>query len=227
MKLCVALDLNSLDKCLNLVKNLKNLDIWLKVGLRSYLRDGFKIIDEIHKIEKFNIFLDLKICDIPNTMADACEVIARNDVAMINLHASSGRAAMSAVMNRLNKLKKRPIVLAVSALTSFDEFGFSEIYNTNIKSCVTKFSKIAYECGLDGMVCSAFESIDIKKNTSDKFITLAPGIRPFGEDLNDQKRVANLELAKESKADFIVIGRPIYESKNPREIVGKILSTIV
>ncbi|MBR7048200.1 MAG: orotidine-5'-phosphate decarboxylase [Campylobacter sp.] len=227
MKLCVALDLPSRYECVNLARELAHFkDLWLKVGLRAYLRDGANFIDELRKIGDFKIFLDLKIYDIPNTMADACEVISSVGADMINLHASSGKRAMSEVMNRLANLRERPLVLAVSALTSFDEAEFKGVYNANINEAVQKMSVGAFESGLDGMVCSVFESKLIKSCTSEKFITLCPGIRPFGESVGDQKRVANLNTAKEANADFIVVGRPIYNAVNPSEVVEKILGEI-
>lgn len=227
MKLCVALDMANFEDNINLAKELKGLDIWLKVGLRSYLRDGVKIINEIKNIGDFKVFLDLKLYDIPNTMADAAEVIAKSGVDMINLHASAGLRAMKMVMDRLSNIKNRPLVLAVSALTSFNQNEFMEIYNDNIQNSVIKFSQAAYKAGLDGMVSSVFESKIIKENTSRDFITLTPGIRPFGESSNDQQRVANIQTAKEMKSDFIVVGRPIYEAKNPREVVEKILRDLI
>lgn len=226
MKLCVALDLATKEECLNIAKELKGLDLWLKIGLRAYLRDGFKFIEELKKIDNFKIFLDLKIHDIPNTTADACEEIAKLGVDMINIHASVGNIAMQEVMNRLNKLSTRPLVLAVSALTSFDEEHFFNIYKQSIDEAVINFAKMSYQNKLDGMVCSVFESKNIKNNTHPNFLTLTPGIRPFGENNDDQKRVANLETAKENKSDFIVIGRPIYKDKNPKAICEKILRYI-
>ncbi|MBK1992185.1 orotidine-5'-phosphate decarboxylase [Campylobacter sp. 2018MI35] len=223
MKLCVALDLATKEDCFKLAKELKGLDLWLKVGLRAYLRDGFKFIEDLKKIDNFKIFLDLKIHDIPNTMADACEEISKLGVNMINLHASAGKIAMLEVRKRLEKLKKRPLILAVSALTSFDEENFFSIYKQSINEAVINFSKLSYEVGLDGMVCSVFESKIIKENTSSNFLTLTPGIRPFKESNNDQKRVADIKMAKEYKSDFMVIGRPIYKSSNPRSICEKIL----
>lgn len=223
MKLCVAFDLSSKKECLDLAQELKGLDLWIKIGLRTYLRDGFKLIEELKKINDFKIFLDLKIYDIPNTTADACEECAKLDIDMMNIHASVGKSAMQKAMNRLNSLKKRPLVLGVSALTSFDESEFYEIYKQKINEAVINLSKIAYENGLDGMVCSVFESLHIKKHTASNFLTLTPGIRPFNEDNEDQKRVADIKTAQENKSDFIVIGRPIYRAKNPRELCEKIL----
>ncbi|EGK8034137.1 orotidine-5'-phosphate decarboxylase [Campylobacter upsaliensis] len=226
MKLCVALDLENKERCLELVRELKDLDIWLKIGLRSYIRDGFKFIEELKKLSTQPLFLDLKIYDIPNTMSDACEECAKLGVNMINLHASAGKKAMQSVMQRLAKMQKRPLVLGVSALTSFDEEEFYSIYRQDLQKAVINFSKLAYESGLDGMVCSVFESLLIKQNTSENFLTLTPAIRPFKEEANDQKRVANLKSAKENKSDFIVVGRPIYEALNPKEICEKILRNL-
>lgn len=225
MKLCVALDMASKEQNLALARKLKGLDIWLKVGLRSYLRDGAKFVETL-KRDGFKVFLDLKIYDIPNTMADACEVCANLGVDMINLHASSGKRAMSAVMDRLAKFSSRPLVLSVSALTSFSDDEFSEIYGMGINSGVRNMARMTQSAGLDGMVCSVFESAMIKGIAGEKFITLTPGIRPFGESVGDQVRVANLEMAKRERSDFIVVGRPIYESSNPYESVLKILQDI-
>ena len=227
MKLCVALDLASRDENLAIARALKGLDVWLKVGLRSYLRDGANFLNELKKIDDFKIFVDLKIYDIPNTMADAAEVISNIGADMINLHASSGLRAMSEVMNRLANLHEKPLVLAVSALTSFSDDEFYEVYNQNIDEAVLKMSQNAKNAGLDGMVCSVFESLAIKKECGTDFITLTPGIRPFKENSDDQKRVANIVMAKQNLSDFIVVGRPIYKSFNLRETVEKILQEIL
>ena len=227
MKLCVALDLPTLEENISLAKELKTFDIWLKVGFRSYIRDSRTIIDKLKEINpNFKIFLDLKLYDIPNTMADAAQEISELGIDMFNIHASSGKKAMQTVMDRLSKKEKRPLVLAVTALTSFDDQSFHEIYGTDIKIKATQFAKDAYENSIDGVVCSAFESSMIKTNTSKNFLTLTPGIRPFGEDAGDQKRVATITIAKKELVDFIVVGRPIYQSNNPKSIVERILSEI-
>jgi len=227
MELCVALDLPTKEDNLELVKKIKEYDVWLKVGFRSYIRDGKDFLDDIKKINpNFKIFLDLKLYDIPNTMADAAESIMGLGVDMFNVHASSGKRAMSAVMQRLKKYDKRPIVLAVTVLTSFDNEEFVDIYNSNINAKADLFAKDAYDSGLDGVVCSAYESKSIKNITDNSFITLTPGIRPFGEKAQDQKRVADLDYAQDALVDFIVVGRPIYKSENPANMVKKILGII-
>ena len=227
MQLCVALDLPTKEQNLALAQTLKEYDIWMKVGFRSFIRDGKGFISELKQINpNFKIFLDLKLYDIPNTMADAAQEIADMGVDMFNIHASSGLEAMETVMKRLSYLQKRPLVLAVTVLTSFDNESFGYIYNENIDQKADRFAKDAHQCGLDGVVCSAYESYSIKNLTDEKFITLTPGIRPFGEDSGDQNRVADIALAKEQEVDIIVVGRPIYKAENPKEVVQKIIKNL-
>ena len=227
MELCVALDLPTAKENLDLINKIKEHNVWLKVGLRTYIRDGEEFLKAIKQINPdFKIFLDLKLYDIPNTMADSAESIMGLGVDMFNVHASAGKRAMSTVMQRLASYDKRPIVLAVTALTSFTDEEFKKVYEKDIASKADQFAKDAMESGLDGVVCSAFESESIKNITNDAFMTLTPGIRPFGEDSGDQKRVADVSFAKEAKVDFIVVGRPIYQAQNPSEIVSKILEQI-
>ncbi|CAA6825064.1 MAG: Orotidine 5'-phosphate decarboxylase (EC [uncultured Sulfurovum sp.] len=220
MELCVALDLPSQEENLKLAESLKAHNIWMKVGFRAYIRDGKPFIEALKRINPaFKIFLDLKLYDIPNTMADAAEEVAKIGVDMFNIHASAGSVAMRTVMERLSTYEKRPLVLAVTALTSFDEENFTSIYEKSINEKAEQFAKMSHENGLDGVVCSTFESRAIKNATSESFLTLCPGIRPFGEDAGDQQRVATLEVAKVEGVDFPVIGRPIYKDEDP---VGKV-----
>jgi orotidine-5'-phosphate decarboxylase len=227
MKLCVALDLPSAKENLELAEKIKEYDVWLKVGFRSYIRDGKDFLENLKAVNpNFKIFLDLKLYDIPNTMADASEEISKLGIDMFNVHASAGKVAMRTVMDRIKDIPNRPLVLAVTALTSFDNDNFKYVYNEDIDQKATKFAKDTFEAGLDGVVSSAFESFDIKENTSKEFITLTPGIRPFGEDAGDQKRVADINLAKKELVDFIVVGRPIYKSEEPAKVVERILKNI-
>ncbi|MFK5975186.1 MAG: orotidine-5'-phosphate decarboxylase [Sulfurovum sp.] len=227
MELCVALDLPTADENLALARSLKEYNIWMKIGFRTYIRDGKKFIEEIKAINSgFKIFLDLKLYDIPNTMADASEEIAKLGIDMFNIHASAGSVAMKSVMDRLLKYDNRPLVLAVTALTSFDDENFTSIYGKSIEVKAKEFAKMSYDNGLDGVVCSAYESKAIKEYTSDGFLTLCPAIRPFGEDAGDQKRVATLEVANEERVDFPVVGRPIYKDTNPSQKVSLIMEKI-
>lgn len=227
MELCVALDLPSAKENLALAESLKSHDIWMKVGFRAYIRDGRPFIEALKEINPgFKIFLDLKLYDIPNTMADAAEEIAKIGVDMFNIHASAGTVAMKTVMDRLSSYDNRPLVLAVTALTSFDEENFQMVYEKSIDAKAEQFAKMSYENGLDGVVCSTFESRAIKNTTSESFLTLCPGIRPFGEDAGDQQRVATLEHADKEGVDYPVVGRPIYKSEDPQTKVEDILKVM-
>ena len=227
MQLCVALDLPTMEENLALVEKIKDYPLWLKVGLRAYIRDGEPFIKALKSINPdCKIFLDLKLYDIPNTMADAAESIMGLGVDMFNVHASAGKTAMQTVMTRLEKFEQRPIVLAVTALTSFNEAEFGSVYGDDIAAKADRFAKDANVAGLDGVVCSAFESASIKSLTSDAFLTLTPGIRPFGEAAGDQQRVATVEAAHNEKVDFIVVGRPIYQAEDPAAVVAKIIEKL-
>ncbi len=227
MQLCIALDLPTAEENVALARSIADYDVWLKVGFRTYIRDGKDFLQTLKSINpNFRIFLDLKLYDIPNTMADAAEEIAALGVEMFNIHASAGEAAMRAVTERLARFKRRPLVLAVTALTSFDNESFRKIYGEDIETKAIAFAKMSYENGLDGTVCSVYESAAIKAATDEGFLTLTPGIRPFGEDAGDQKRVATLETAAAQKVDFPVVGRPVYKDPDPAAKVAKILETM-
>ncbi len=228
MKLCLALDLASKKENLQLLQQIKNIpDLWIKVGLRSFIRDGINLLDEIKTIcTDFKIFLDLKLHDIPNTMADAAQECADLGIDMITIHTSSGRLAMQEVMQRLQNHPKAPLVFGVTALTSFDTQTFEEIYHTPIQSQAIQLAQIAHQSNLNGIVCSVHESLLIKQKTHQNFLTLTPGIRPFNETNDDQKRVATILQAHKNQSDFIVIGRPIYQAKDPLKIIQQILEEI-
>ena len=228
MKLCVALDMPNKRDNLSLVKKLQEFkDIWFKVGLRSYIRDGHKLIDEIKKNHcNAKIFLDLKLYDIPNTMADSASEIAKLPIDMFNIHASSGEKAISYVKESIDKEANNPLLFTVSALTSFDENSFKKIYGDSINNKIKYFSTISYKNGADGMVCSVWESKLIKENTTNSFLTLTPGIKIDKQRKDDQKRVADINSAKIELSDFIVVGRPIYQASNPILVVQTIIKNI-
>lgn len=228
MKLCVALDMETKDENLNLAKELKDLkNIWFKVGLRTFIRDGNSFIENLKHINKnAKIFLDLKLYDIPSTMQKSAKEIIKLPIDMFNIHASSGEKAISMVAETIYKSVHKPLLFTVSALTSFNDEDFKNIYGDSIKNKIRYFSKISYKNRADGMVCSVWESQMIKNNTSKKFLTLTPGIKVDNIQGNDQKRVASIENANKEKSDFIVVGRPIYNSSNPYLIAKQIINTI-
>ena len=218
MKLCVALDMIDDHANLALVERLCGLDVWLKIGLRSFIRGGWNFVGEVQRLSNgAPIFLDLKLHDIPNTTADAAEAIADHGIEMFNLHASTGIKAMQTVMARLGGRSKRPKVLAVTALTSFSDEEFAAIYHQPLAHGALEMARMAHEAGLDGAVCSAHESLAVKQVAGEQFLTLTPGIRFGGTDTDDQSRVATPLMAKAMHSDFIVMGRGIFASADPRK----------
>lgn len=231
-KLCIALDNPSLESNLALLTSLRPLSpakqaqIWLKVGLRSFIRDGVRGLDSIRACGDYKLFLDLKLYDIPNTMLDSITECARLGVDMLTIHASCGFEAMRAIARLKESHAQFPLIIAVTALTSFDNEGFEMIYNAPLFPHALRLATLSYQAGIDGIVCSVNECAAIKARTQEGFLAITPGIRPFGESSGDQKRVATLEDSKRAGSDFVVIGRPIYEAHEPLDIVGKILNTL-
>jgi len=228
MKLVVSLDLPSKRENLELLDRLKGLPavregkIWAKIGFRSFIRDGKGFVEEVKK-RGFPVFLDLKIYDIPNTMADSAEEIAKMGVEMFNIHLSAGKMGVAKVMERLSKFPTRPKVLGVTILTSFTPHEVLEIYGSPVKKKALQLAQMGYRMGIDGVVCSVWESGVIKEATSPDFITLTPGIRLPQHSTDDQSRVATPAEAAQMGVDFIVMGRPIYRAENPVEVVNQIL----
>ncbi len=221
MKLCVALDMNTRDENLALAKEIaghfRHKDIWLKVGLASFIRDGREFVSVLQDLG-FPIFLDLKLYDIPNTMLHAIRECGNMGVYMITIHASSGSVAMREIA-RLNMSMK---IIAVSILTSFDNEGCTAIYNDSIPRVALNMAKMVHESGLDGLVCS-LDEIEIIKSVSPSLLAITPAIR-LDSKSDDQKRVANVKSAKELGSDFIVMGRPIYESQDRLKVLDRIFS---
>ena len=222
MKLCIALDMPSPKDNLKLLENLKNTkDIWVKVGLRSFIRDGKDFLYQIKSIGDFKIFLDLKLYDIPNTMIHAIKECQNLGVDMITIHASCGMEAMREIMQYNDKTRFSTSIIAVSALTSFDNNGFQQIYNVPLQYGIRQFAKFIYQCNIHGLVCS-IQDLPIVKEVSTSLFTVTPGIR-LQKSQDDQKRVATVKKAKNLGSDMIVVGRPIYNAINKKEIIQQIL----
>ncbi|TLD96217.1 orotidine-5'-phosphate decarboxylase [Helicobacter jaachi] len=232
MKLCIALDNPTLQENCNLLRALDSISndkkekIWLKIGLRSFIRDGINGLERVKTYGNYRIFLDLKLYDIPNTMLDAITECQKLGIDMLTIHTSCGFEAMKMIADSKHKAANSPLIVGVSALTSFDNEGFAQIYNAQLFSHTLKLSSLAYKAGIDGVVCSVQESRAIKRVTSKDFLTITPGVRPFGENPQDQKRVASLQDALNAQSDFVVIGRPIYKAENPLEVVSNILEVL-
>jgi len=228
-RLVLALDVDDFKSAENLVGLLKDYIGVFKIGNQLFTSEGTKIINMINKA-KARVFLDLKFHDIPNTVKGAAESATKLGVYMFNVHASGGyemmKAAADAAMETSIKLGiKKPLVLGVTVLTSINqEILEKEIgVNRNVKEHVVHLAKLAKSAGLDGVVASPQEIREIRNACGNDFIILTPGIRPAGEELNDQKRIMTPKQALKQGADFIVIGRPIRNAKYPIKAAQDIL----
>lgn len=222
----LPLDVPNLKEALYWVERLNGLVGVYKIGLELFTSCGPKIVEEIKKRSNNKIFLDLKLYDIPNTLARTVKVISELEIDWVTVHTLSGRPALKdAVKSSFNNLK----IIAVTILTSLDradlmELGFNSELIRDIKELVFKLAQIAYKCGCDGVVCSAKEVSRIKE-VFPELITIVPGIK-WEKAGNDQLRVATPYEAILAGADYLVIGRPIREASSPEEVCQKIAEEI-
>ena len=230
-RIVVALDVPGRDRALRLVEQLSGLVGMFKIGSQLFTAEGPDLVREIVGAGE-RVFLDLKFHDIPNTVATAAESAARLGVSIFNVHALGGaemmRAAAHAVKDRGILWMTRPAVLGVTVLTSMDESNLAEVgVNTDMNSEVVRLATLARDSGLDGVVASPREIRLIREFVaSEGFIILTPGIRPAGSATGDQKRIATPLDAIRDGADFLVIGRAITSSDNPRAVVQRLLEEI-
>jgi len=219
-KVVVALDVDSVEKAKNIVKQCEGYPLFFKIGKQLFTSQGPEIVKLI-KGMGHKVFLDLKYHDIPNTVAMATIEGAKLGVDIINLHISGGRAMMEITVQKVeayckeNKINK-PEILGVTILTSLDDESLTEIgYSQNATKMVERLAKLGKDCGLDGVVCSPLEINIVKNACGSEFKTLTPGIRPeFAFTKDDQKRVLTPAKAFEMGTDYVVIGRPITQSDN-------------
>lgn len=230
-RLIVALDVDTKEKALGLVKKLKGEVRIFKIGSELFTSCGPGIVGEVKKMSG-EVFLDLKFHDIPNTVAKAAAAATRLGVYMLNVHALGGidmmKKAAQAVTDEARRLKiEKPKIIAVTILTSMDENNLKKIgISDSIESLVLRLAKLAKDAGLDGVVASPSEVKLLRKNIGDDFIIVTPGVRPAWAAKNDQKRVATPKEAIDDGASFIVVGRPIIEAADPLLAVRKVLEEI-
>lgn len=224
-KLIVALDFDNESKALSLVEKLDPNKCALKVGSELFTLLGTHFVKQLIK-RQFKVFLDLKFHDIPNTVANACKAGAELGVWMMNVHASGGMSMMQAARDAIDSYGiNRPILIAVTVLTSFNQNELSTIgVNTPLQDHVKRLAILTQESGLDGVVCSALEVKLIKEACNTQFITVTPGIRLTSHSTDDQSRIMTPKRAIEEGSDYLVIGRPITQSINPEEVVTRILT---
>lgn len=197
----------------------------LKVGKELFTRCGPDIVSKLVS-KDYDVFLDLKFHDIPNTVARACEAAAELGVWMLNVHSMGGSAMMEAA-RRVLKGDGAPMLIAVTLLTSNDENDLSSLgIQQSTAEFVSQMAGMAQQAGLDGVVCSAEEAILLKQKYGKDFTLVTPGIRLQNESNDDQKRVVTPKQAISNGSDYLVIGRPITASNDPCKVLLTILSEI-
>lgn len=205
-RLMVALDVENAALALQARKAIGPEVGWLKVGLRLFVAEGPALVQQLQHTHK--IFLDLKFHDIPNTVAQAIESAGRLGVQMVNVHAGGGEAMLRAAAAAAAAFPDMALI-AVTVLTS-DPMPKADALRIALER-----AKLAKACGLHGVVCSVFEASAIKQECGDDFLTVTPGIRWGGQEMQDQQRVADPKMAIAQGSDYLVVGRPILSAKNP------------
>ncbi len=187
----------------------------VKVGKELFTRAGPGIVEELAG-RGFEVFLDLKFHDIPNTVAAACRAAAELGAWMVNVHAQGGRAMMEAARDAVAGARRPPLLTAVTVLTSLDDAQLREIgYDGDAQGLVSRLAGLAEQAGLDGVVCSPREAARLRAERRAGFVLVTPGIRPAGVTSDDQKRVMTPADALAAGADYLVIGRPITAAGDP------------
>lgn len=209
----IALDLDYEDS-LEFAKKIDPKHCRLKVGSQLFTQKGPQIIEELSMLG-FDIFLDLKFHDIPNTVASAVEVASEMGVWMLNVHTSGGSKMMEAARLAANKSANPPLVVGVTILTSLNQVDMNELGVKNISNQINDLASLAHKSSLDGIVCSAGDVRNIKSLLGKDFLTITPGIRSINAQKDDQSRISSAKQAIEDGSDYLVIGRPITQSSDP------------
>ena len=214
-RVIVALGFASADAALAFAARVEPRACRLKVGKELFTAAGPALIEKLMQ-RGFDIFLDLKFHDIPNTVAGACKAAAQLGVWMINVHALGGRAMLEASRNALEGLARRPHLIAVTLLTSMAANDMKEVgIEGEPASAALRLAKLAQASGLDGVVCSAQEAALLKRDCGSEFILVTPGIRPVAGRQDDQQRVMTPAAAVAAGSDYLVIGRPVTQASDP------------
>ncbi|RPI47533.1 MAG: orotidine-5'-phosphate decarboxylase [Betaproteobacteria bacterium] len=221
-RVIVALDVASADEALAIASQLDATRCRVKVGSELFTTAGPSLVERLHATG-FEVFLDLKFHDIPNTVASACRAAARLGVWMMNVHALGGRAMMEAARDALAPAMPRPLLIGVTVLTSSTEQDLHEVGIHAVPAqAVERLAGLVHASGLDGVVCSAQEAALLRARFGVGFKLVTPGIRPAGAAGDDQRRITSPSQAVAAGADFLVIGRPITRAANPQAMLDAI-----
>lgn len=225
-KIIVALDYDNQASAINLAKQLNPTQCRLKVGKELFTACGPHLIEALHALD-FEVFLDLKFHDIPNTVAKACKAAANLGIWMLNVHASGGSEMMQAAKAAVDEVEKPPLLIAVTVLTSMSEATLKTLgVQVPLAQHVLSLAQLTKESGLDGVVCSAQEASALKQALGQDFKLITPGIRLPNATKDDQTRIVTPQQALINGSDYLVIGRPITKANNPQQALSNIFQMI-
>ncbi|CNE58202.1 orotidine-5'-phosphate decarboxylase [Yersinia nurmii] len=224
----VALDYADKNAALAFADRVDPRDCRLKVGKEMFTLFGPQLVRDLHQ-RGFDVFLDLKFHDIPNTTAKALAAAAEMGVWMVNVHASGGARMMTAAKEALLPYgAQAPLLIAVTVLTSMEKEDLLGIgIDADPADHAERLAKLTKNCGLDGVVCSAQEAVRLKQSCGSDFTLVTPGIRPVGSEALDQRRIMTPQQALAAGVDYMVIGRPITQSENPAQTLRDIRASLV
>jgi len=226
-ELILALDLPDRNDGTSMLRKLHGSLRWVKIGLQMFTAYGPDYVKAVSD-EGFKVFLDLKLHDIPNTVAKAVESLSALPIDMLTIHTSGGSEMMTRAKQAQENSKPDLLLLGVTVLTSMDEVGLREIgVSANSPDQVTRLGKLAAQSGLKGLVCSPLEVANLRRELSADIQLVTPGIRPAGQSGgDDQKRVMTPAEAAQAGSTHIVVGRPILQAADPAEAARKILAEL-
>ena len=225
-RLIVALDLPDAEQAFRLVERLDGQCRWFKVGLELYLAEGASIVHELRR-RGFHVFLDLKLHDIPNTVASAVRSVSSCGASLLTVHAAGGRAMLTAAAEAAAGLPDAPTLLAVTVLTSMDSGELAGIgVDALVEEQVLRLGRLALAAEIPGLVCSSNELVRLRAELGDEPLLVVPGIRPVGGALGDQSRVAPAAAAVAGGASKLVVGRPITRAEDPARAFAAMLAEV-
>jgi len=223
----VALDYHTEAAALEMASRLDPALCRVKVGKELFTSVGPGVVEKLQALG-FDVFLDLKFHDIPNTVASAVKAAAELGVWMVNVHASGGRRMMDACVERLANVQNKPLLIAVTVLTSMERADLADIgLDIDPLEQVKRLASLTSSCGFDGVVCSAQEVLPLRQILPSGFKLVTPGIRPAFAEAGDQRRVMTPKEALAAGSDYLVIGRPITQASDPVDALRKVMAELV
>jgi len=227
-RLIVAMDYHNAADCLAMARRLNPKWCRLKVGKELFTSAGPALVEQLMALG-YDVFLDLKFHDIPNTTAGAVKAAAELGVWMVNVHASGGERMLLAARERLEQVQgPRPLLIAVTVLTSMEEGELRALgVERSPDQQVLHLARLSQRCGLDGVVCSAREAVTLRNELGDDFALVTPGIRPAGSPADDQRRTMTPGEAIAAGSHYLVVGRPITQATDPAQVCQELAQSLV